>query len=105
MMDREANDPTERVEWDEEVTSLGRRTRSDGAVRWIVQMRVDGRMRKRVIGDGDRLTAEDARRAAIVAMERMRIGAPVSCIERIWTGDVCVRRTWGGRLSPSSRCM
>lgn len=77
MQTNQKADPTERVEWDEAVTSLGRRIRSDGAVRWIVQMRVDGRMRKRVIGDGERLSAEDARRAAIVAMERMRIGAPV----------------------------
>lgn len=40
-------------------------------------MRVDGRMRKRVIGDGTRLPREDARRAAVIAMERMRIGADV----------------------------
>lgn len=77
MTDREANDPTERVEWDDEVRSLGRRIRANGSERWIVQMRVGGRMRKRVIGDARKLDARDARRAAIVAMERMRIGADV----------------------------
>ena len=40
MTDREVNDPTERVEWDDEVRSLGRRIRANRTERWIVQMRV-----------------------------------------------------------------
>lgn len=64
--------PSEHVEWDDEVTSLGRRVRRGGVARWIVQFRIDGRMRKRVIGDGRRLSRDDARRAAIIAMERMQ---------------------------------
>ena len=32
-------------------------------------------------------------------------GAPRFSIVRIWTGEVWVRSTWGGRLSPSARCM
>ncbi len=71
------NGPSEHVEWDDEVTSLGRRTRRDGPDRWIVQFRVRGEMRKRIIGDGTKLNIDEARRAAIVAMEHMRIGAPV----------------------------
>ena len=69
--------PSEHVEWDDEVTSLGRRTRRGGPARWIVQFRVRGKMRKKVIGDGARLSAVEARRAAIIAMEHMRLGAPV----------------------------
>lgn len=61
------SDPTERVEWDEKVASLGHRVPCDGASRWIVQMRIENQMRKRVIGDGNDLSPEDARRAAIVA--------------------------------------
>ena len=37
-------------------------------------------MRKRVIGDARKLDAGDARRAAMVAMERMRIGADVEVV-------------------------
>ncbi len=69
--------PSEHVEWDDEVTSLGRRMRRGSPDRWIVQFRVRGKMRKKVIGDGSRLSADEARRAAIIAMEHMRLGAPV----------------------------
>ena len=68
---------SEFVEWDDEVTSLGRRVRACGAERWIVQFRVDGRMQKRVIGDGRTIVREDARRAAILEIDRMRRGEPM----------------------------
>ena len=42
------------------------------------EFRARGKMGKRVIGDGNQLTVDEARRAAIVAMEHMRIGAPLS---------------------------
>ena len=43
-------DVSEFVEWDSEVTGLGRRFRAASAPRWIVQTRVDGKSRKHGAG-------------------------------------------------------
>lgn len=67
---------SEFVEWDDEVMGLGRRWRAASAPRWIIQTRVEGRCRKRVIGDADAISVIDARLAARAMLARIAEAAP-----------------------------
>ncbi|MEL6775178.1 MAG: tyrosine-type recombinase/integrase [Pseudomonadota bacterium] len=48
--DTTATPPTERIDWDDEVPGLGLRLRPSGTASWILQRRVDGRMKKTTLG-------------------------------------------------------
>jgi hypothetical protein len=64
---------SEDVIWDTEVKGLGLRSR--GAFEtWIIQVRIDGKSRKKTLGDASELTVEMARLEA-------------ASIIRVWTGD------------------
>lgn len=71
-----ADYPTEFVEWDDQVIGLGRRLRAATRPRWIVQTRVNGVSRKRVLGDAEAISLIDARLAAIALLERIRADDP-----------------------------
>ena len=71
-----ADHPTEFVEWDDQVVGLGRRLRAATRPRWIVQTRVNGVSRKRVLGDAEAISLIDARLAAISLLKRIRADDP-----------------------------
>ncbi|MEL7464764.1 MAG: tyrosine-type recombinase/integrase [Pseudomonadota bacterium] len=68
---------SEFVDWDDEVIGLGRRYRLASAPRWIVQTRVDGKSRKRVLGDANAISIVDARIAARRVLDRIAKSAPM----------------------------
>ncbi len=76
MFDLTPQTVSEFVEWDDEVIGLGKRLRTASAPRWIVQTRVEGRSRKRVLGDADAISLIDARLAAIKLLEKIKANQP-----------------------------
>ena len=76
MFDLTPQAVSEFVERDDEVIGLGKRLRSTSAPRWIVQTRVDGRSRKRVLGDADAISLIGARLAAIKLLEKIKANQP-----------------------------
>ena len=76
MFDLTPKSVSEFVEWDDKVIGLGKRLRTASAPRWIVQTRVDGKSRKRVLGDADAISLIDARLAAIKLLEKIRTERP-----------------------------
>lgn len=76
MFDLTPQTVSEFVEWDDQVIGLGKRLRTTSAPRWIVQTRVEGRSRKRVLGDADAISLIDARLAAIKLLERIKANQP-----------------------------
>lgn len=76
MFDLTPKSVSEFVEWDDEVIGLGKRLRTASAPRWIIQTRVDGKSRKRVLGDADAISLIDARLAAIKLLEKIKTERP-----------------------------
>lgn len=76
MFDLTPKTVSEFVEWDDEVVGLGKRLRTTSAPRWIVQTRVEGKSRKRVLGDADAISLIDARLAAIKLLEKIKADQP-----------------------------
>ncbi len=76
MFDLTPQTVSEFVEWDDEVIGLGKRLRTASASRWIVQTRVEGKSRKRVLGDADAISLIDARLAAIKLLEKIKANQP-----------------------------
>ncbi len=76
MFDLTPKTVSEFVEWDDKVVGLGKRLRTTSAPRWIVQTRVEGKSRKRVLGDADAISLIDARLAAIKLLERIKANQP-----------------------------
>jgi len=76
MFDLTPQTVSEFVEWDDEVVGLGKRLRTSSAPRWIVQTRVEGKSRKRVLGDADAISLIDARLAAIKLLEKIKTDQP-----------------------------
>lgn len=84
MLDRStegAKGVSDFVEWDREVVGLGRRFRVASASRWIVQTRVDGKSRKRIIGDADAISVIDARIAARRLLDQIARDTPEEKID------------------------
>jgi len=76
MFDLTLQTVSEFVEWDDEVVGCGKMLQAASASRWIVETRVEGRLRKRVLGDADAISLIDAQLAAIKLLERIKTNQP-----------------------------